>query len=346
MRAVTEFPNLSTLYLDNFWSWTFTHAKFYQEAFPIHLIQEYISRVNNLFGTSIYDLALRLQCDLLQIFLIFHVKYDFRFEAKMPADKYRVIDPFTRIDIRETNRNHEKLKNKYFNKKFNLRQFIQKMFNNFFPNVSWRYIGAGHFAHRIAIQITEYLYQLGLWSHADNEEIMKILLEKCENLNALEKVCSSDAKANKISEKFQKTLITLFSEMKFYIQEILIHSIVLSNDEQLKEQLTWTRERQGIFHDSKEIFPHVFYKDREGNNLLNTILMKTLISPHSFKVDKFFNQKFFNLKDYNDPNLKEINQQDLDYQKQAKQFRHTTMKFKMNINDIYTIIVDDQKDIF
>lgn len=47
---------------------------------------------------------------------------------------------------------------KYFNVNFDLKEFIFKLYEDYFPNVTSRYVGSGHYAHRITIQITEFLF--------------------------------------------------------------------------------------------------------------------------------------------------------------------------------------------
>lgn len=70
---------------------------------------------------------------------------------KIDGDKYKLIDPFTRINLRKTNRMDKTIKEKYFSDTFDLKDFVYSLYDNYFPNVTWRYIGAGHFAHRITL---------------------------------------------------------------------------------------------------------------------------------------------------------------------------------------------------
>lgn len=76
MRQLTKIENCTSRDekgIDKYLNWIYPNPKFFQEAFSINLINEYVSRPNNLFGTPSYDQALRIQCDLLQIFLVFHL---------------------------------------------------------------------------------------------------------------------------------------------------------------------------------------------------------------------------------------------------------------------------------
>ena len=126
------------------------------------MIKEYLCRPYRMFGTPIYDNVLRLQCNLLQIFMVFYLKYDTRHLMKIDGEKYKISEPLSRIRTRENNSKDPNFQ-KYLTKEFDIKGFVYQIFEDFFPNVSWRYIGAGHFAHKMAFQITEYLFTLGIW---------------------------------------------------------------------------------------------------------------------------------------------------------------------------------------
>ena len=259
--------------------WTFIDPSFFQEAFPLKLIAEYLKRPNLMFGTPIYDKALRLQCDLLQIFLFFHLKADFKFHSKLSGSKYKIQDPLTRIRVRETNRVDPDLTKKYFNEDFDLKEFIYKLYDDFFPNVTWRYIGAGHFAHRITLQITEFVFQLGLWDYDDHDRLVKILLEKSENLNQLEEVTIGDIRGGRLKNaNFVKELNNMFMDIKEYLSLIILHIIMLVNDESLNESLSWKRQSKGVFKESASIlWNNAYYKDEELNSIINSIMLKYLL---------------------------------------------------------------------
>ena len=185
IRKITQLKDLTLKQEPKNSSWLLITSKFYQKYFPLDLIKTILSFPYYLFGKPAYDKALRLQCDLIQILLVFHLKSDFRFNLLIDAEKLTINEPFSRIQTRKINRRCA-MKNKYFNEEFDLKQVILTMFTNFFPNVSWRYIGGEHVAHRLILQTMEFVFQLGLWKASDVDEITKILLEKSENLNTLE----------------------------------------------------------------------------------------------------------------------------------------------------------------
>lgn len=113
-----------------------------------------------------------------------------------------MVDPFTRINIRNTNRAQKKIMSKYFSSSFNIKEFVYQLYQDFFPNVTWRYIGQGHFAHRVTLQITEFMFRVGLFKFEDVDRVLKLILEKSENLLTLEDACMKDAKAGRIRNGF------------------------------------------------------------------------------------------------------------------------------------------------
>lgn len=130
----------ATLIMSNM-PWVFYNPEFLRTAIPLSVISEYCQRPNYMFGTLIYDNALRLQCDLLQFLLVFHLKRDFRYHQKVSAWNTLIQDPISRQTIREHNLNDPELKEKYFNKNFDLKKFVLMLYESFFPNVTWRYFG-------------------------------------------------------------------------------------------------------------------------------------------------------------------------------------------------------------
>jgi hypothetical protein len=239
-RNLTTFKGMTTMKNNNYMAYSVLTTEHFQKAFPLTMIQEYCIRPNFMFGTPIYDQALRLQCDLLQFFYFFNLKADFKFHSKISGNKYKIIDPFTRINIRALNRGDKVLREKYFNEDFNLKEFVYGLFDDFFPNVSWRYIGAGHFAHRITMQITEYLFEIGLWEYEDVEKLVKILLEKSENLITLEKVCENDA--GKLSASFNGEMAELFRDLRESLSRVILHCMFLVSDKSFQESLSWKRK--------------------------------------------------------------------------------------------------------
>lgn len=126
-----------------------------------------------------------------------------------------------------------------------------QLFELYFPNVTWRYIGGSHFAHRIILQICEFMFQVGIWDYEDHEDLVKVILEKSENIVQLEKCCIKDYVRLTSYTSFLGELKCLFIDIKQSIFLILIHIIALVNDQSLKEQLSFTTTGHPLFK-SKE----------------------------------------------------------------------------------------------
>jgi hypothetical protein len=134
------------------------------------------------------------------------------------------------------------------------------------------------------------MFQAGLWTYEDVENLAKLLLEKSENLIILESVCIRDSNGVLTNYPgFLKELETLFSDIKEYLCLIINHMIILVNDKSLTESLSWMKTGEGVFTSQDEVWPNAYHKDKELNNILNNILMKYIVKDCSFKVgDKKF----------------------------------------------------------
>lgn len=122
----------------------YINTNLFQLLFPLDLIDYYLSIVNRSYGQPIYDKALRIQTNLMEVLLNHHLKSDIRFSLKLATGNLNLMDPFYRNKIRESNLNDAKFKKKYFNSQFDLKKFVFKLLDLYFPNVTWRYIGGGH----------------------------------------------------------------------------------------------------------------------------------------------------------------------------------------------------------
>lgn len=73
LRELTQFDHFTASKVDektqessqHYLPWAFYNPKIFTTAIPLSIIAEYCKRPNYMFGTPIYDGALRLQCDLL-----------------------------------------------------------------------------------------------------------------------------------------------------------------------------------------------------------------------------------------------------------------------------------------
>lgn len=149
IRYMTHLPFLSTIYFanpdgsrrriqNNYIQ--LVDARFMQKAFPLKVVSDYMSIQNNMFGTEIYNQSQLLQSDVLEIFLKFHLMADFKFHLKIDGSELKIVDPLTRIKIRERTYADEFIIKKYLSEEFNIKKFVFSVIENCFPYQKFRYI--------------------------------------------------------------------------------------------------------------------------------------------------------------------------------------------------------------
>lgn len=220
----------------------------------------------------------------MQILFIYHLQADFKFYAKIDAANIKITDPLTRFKIRNSWKESEYIKQKYFNHEFNLKRFVLQLFDLFFPQVTWRYLGGQHFTPRIILQICQFMFEVGIWEYDDHEELLKTILGKSENLAALEQNCINDISYLVAQYRgFCKSLKCMFLDIKESIFLILIHTIALVNDQSLEEQLSFTTksETDQVYQtrESGELLSKAYYKNKSLNNTVLAIMTQMMDDP-------------------------------------------------------------------
>ena len=278
---------------------------FMQKLFKITTIQGYLRHPDFSFGKPVYDNALRLHTELLMIFNVFYLRADYKNIQKIDTTKLKIIDPLTRIHIRTMNRNDPDLTKKYFNKVFDLKKFLKQVLDDFFPNVTWRYLGAGHHANRLALEIINFMFEIGLWEIDDLEDLLKLLTLKIENLNKLELVCISDGP--KLGVAFKKELFNHLSTCKQNVSEIILHIIVLINDHALTETLPWKSSLGSKALKNKNLWKESYFNQKQMNDQIHPILINYIMEKRklndwplsTIQVDKNISTIFNILSDVN-----------------------------------------------
>jgi hypothetical protein len=260
---------LDILYVDH---------SFIQQLFPTTLINMYTSVVNRVYGTPLYDGALRIQTSLTENFLFHHLEPDTRFHQKIKAQDINLTDPIARIRIREQNRNDKFLKDKYLNDKFNVKKFFNMLLENYFPNVTWRYIGANQEMHRRTLAILLKLFELGLMEVDGLPELLSALLPRLENLLVLEAVFYKDFETTLVSyPKFISMMKAYFYECKEIVVSICIHIVILLNDTAFKESyMLFNKEKSSnkptvVDFDGRN-WSMAYFNNSEVSDVLNRVL--------------------------------------------------------------------------
>ena len=143
--------------------------RFMQNAFPLQMISDYLGISNTMFRTEIFHQSQLLQGDLLEIFLKFHLMADFKFQLKIDCSQIKIVDPLTRIKIRQKTQENEYIPQKYLGESFNIKKFVFQLYEKFFNFQKLRYIEQDHILQRVIFQITEFMFQVGLWTYENHE---------------------------------------------------------------------------------------------------------------------------------------------------------------------------------
>jgi len=243
------------------------------KIFSLEMIKQYMPYMSKKFGKAEYDESFRLQGEMIFFLYYFHLKTDFRFLRMIDISKIKAINPLTRINIRESNIK-EQIMEKYINIDFNVKELIFHVLMNFFPNVTWRYVGAGHYLSLTILMITRMFFEYGLWDIGDTYRISRILLEKIVNLSTLEDACLNDIKGPlKSNKSFTEALVLLFQDIRKNVAQILVHIVTLVNDECLKNDLSWPKCTL-----PKESWKTVHFKNNEIFTTCSNILFTYLIN--------------------------------------------------------------------
>jgi hypothetical protein len=264
---------LDILYIDH---------TFIQQIFPLTLINTYTSVVNRTYGSQIYDGALKIQTALLENFLFHHFEPDIRFHQKLRAQDINLTDPIGRIRMRERNREDKLLRQKYFSDEFNIKIFVNVLLENFFPNVTWRYIGGGQEMHRRTLTIILRLFELGLMEVDEMPEFTALLLQKLENLLVLETATYRDFDSSLANlHSFREMLKAYFYECKELVVSICIQIVVLLNDEAFKESFNLfrgkKRDKSKSTKNDDTMWEKSYFNNSRISNVLNRILTSYIL---------------------------------------------------------------------
>ena len=108
---------------------------------------------------------------------------------------------------------------------------------------------------------------------------------------------------------FCESLDILFTDIKEYVSLILIHIIILSNDNSLKQELSFTKDKHSSISSGRkgEKMVNAYYKDKQLNHNVMQILIRVLNEARyenkseeilkTAKEHKFFNETLENLID-------------------------------------------------
>lgn len=252
-----------------------------QLMFPLDLLNCYLGQVNRMYGTPVYDNTLRLQSSLMEVFLWHHFMSDVRFNPSMTTTNMNLIDPFLRIKIRDYNRSDQKILDKYFTANFNIKKFMFKLMDLYFPNVTWRYVGAGQQMHKWCLSLMLSLFELGLFEYSELNDVVNALFQSLENLLILEDRSYKDFETSlKAYPDFNKKLKEYFYECKEIATGICIHIVFLINDRSfMQSHKHFNTKLKGDIVNLDQAWRSAYFKNTDISSILNRILTKYILRP-------------------------------------------------------------------
>lgn len=206
-------------------------CKLFKRVFPLECIALYFRNLNLSFGNKVYDESLRFKTNLLRCFKELCLESDFVNNYRIKFDNGFDFNAATRNAFRAANR--KEIVAEYETAKFNLKEFVFFLMDNYYPRVGWRWIGASHFVYYLTLEILVLLFELGYWTVSDQEAMFLKLYEICEVLVSLEKNSAKDSE--RLADSFNNELVNGFSNAREQVTLAIIHSYRLLVDAKVEK---------------------------------------------------------------------------------------------------------------
>ena len=256
----------------------FGNIDFLREKFPLENFMLFVQvNYGRIGGSKVFDETIRAHTNLLRFFYYSFLKKDLVYSPCIKTDTCFLYDPVYRQKIRIRNLNNSKIMGTYFTDSFDLKKFVYICIEQFFPNVSWRWVGGQQYAHYYTLCIILEMLEYGLWEKDDLDKLLTKVYSVSEIMYNLENNIFKDRKKG-ISQRY-------FSECKNYCTKIreLIASIFL--------QLIIFYLDEDVYNTIK-LFPvRLSYKDFKNNDFV-----KRTESGSKKKYAKLFSVSFFKKK--------------------------------------------------
>ena len=281
MRELTNFGDLTNVGNGYTATAIFSQSLFFQKAFSVSMISSYMRQKCRDMKSDFNNPSLYIKNDLLQMFFVFHLQHDYRFHSKIDSLKIKSCDSISRMNLRMVNQKDPKLHKKYFNLLFDLKEFVYFLLDEYFPTTTNIYVEIGQYVNRVTLQIVEFMFQIGLWEYKEIHKLMKVLMEKSENLTNLENNIFRRLKKNLLSIEYIEYYQTLLTNSKEMLSKCIIHSIVLVNDHCLDNGLA-------LFNSNnvKDCWKDAYFSDRDLNNVILNIIMNYLLSNQEREIKR------------------------------------------------------------
>ena len=215
----------------------FCNCEFLTQKLPIEYFKLYAGvNYGRVGGTPVYDSIIRVATFMLEFFNNSIFLKDYVFMTKLPSKSCFLFDPIFRQRVREVNRTHSALNEKYFNAKFNLKEFAFLCIDKYFPNVGWRWTGFNHLAHVETLKLVVNMFEYGLWDVQDLDPILTNLYAMSEVMHNLENYLYNDRDRVRQANYFTQQ-IKGCADARELIASCFLHIILLYLDEDVNEKL-------------------------------------------------------------------------------------------------------------
>jgi hypothetical protein len=209
----------------------FGNTKFLNNAFKIEYFKNFCEiNLGKVGGSQIYDEGLRAISYMLEFFVNFYLCQELSFKPVLKTKNIYLYDPCFRERVREQNQSDPDILSVFFTPTFNVKSFIMHCLSTYFPNVSWRWLGGKQFAHYMTLKMILVLFEYGLWSHDELDNLITKIYSTSEILSNLESNMKKDILAKTFSEYQIEEWTVLSTKCRKKIASIFIHIMLMHLD--------------------------------------------------------------------------------------------------------------------
>ena len=202
----------------------------FEQLFPLKFIDLLFDCPNYSFGQPVYNKSLDFYTYLLDCIDKYYIQKDFCNIDLINAEDIHTYTPLSRYYVQKTNQNNSYIRNKYFNKEFNLAKFAVKLVLKFVPGATWRWVGGNHKCHIYSVKLCKIITEYRLVNEEELEAIKSILYSKISVFQSLEKTVNKDTVNANLDQSYIVIWRNGLIQVREYYAEILIHYLYIKQD--------------------------------------------------------------------------------------------------------------------
>ena len=209
----------------------FGNIEFIREKFPLENFKHFVYlNYGRIGGSPVFDELIRANTNLLRFFYYSYLKKDLVYSPCIKTDTCFLYDPVYRQKIRINNLGNKKIIEKYFTTSFDLKKFVYKCIEQFFPNVSWRWVGGKQYAHYYTLCIILEMLEYGLWEKQDLDKLLTKIYSVSEIMYNLENNIYKD-RNKRINVSYFRECAKYCTKIRELIASIFLQFIIFYLDE-------------------------------------------------------------------------------------------------------------------